>query len=86
MKKDTIPKKQSISSIEKIPKSSAIFQRFGQINVILHGKSAGFPTHKFQRELQGALADSVEADVFGHLKEVTCQTLSYLTINVAISF
>jgi len=73
MKKDTISKKQNISSIEEIPKSPTIFRKLRQANVILHGKSAGFPAHKFQRKLQGAFAESIEVDIFKHLKKVTYQ-------------
>ncbi|XP_012061176.1 PREDICTED: uncharacterized protein LOC105624420 [Atta cephalotes] len=57
MKKDRISKKQNISSIEEIPKL-VNFRKLRQANVILHGKSAGFPTQKFQRELQDLFAEN----------------------------
>lgn len=63
MKKDTISKRQNISLTEEIPKLFVIFQKLSQ-DLILHGKSVGFPTHKFQRELQSALAESVEIGIF----------------------
>lgn len=76
MKKDTISKKQNISLIEEIPKSSTVFRKLSQVNIILHGKSIEYwyPTHKFQNELQSVLAESIETDIFKHLKEVTYQT------------
>jgi len=72
MKKDRISKKQNISSIEEIPKLIN-FRKLRQANVILHGKSAGFPTQKFQRELQDLFAESVKVDDFKHLKKVIYQ-------------
>lgn len=73
MRKDTILKKKNISSIEEIPKLSAIFRKLSQVNIILHGKSVGHPTHKFQHVLRSALAERVKTDIFENLKEVTCQ-------------
>lgn len=72
MKKDRISKKQNISLIEEIPKL-ANFRKLRQANVILHGKSAGFPAQKFQSELQSVFAESVKVDDFKHLKKVTGQ-------------
>ncbi|KAL6255065.1 hypothetical protein P5V15_013398 [Pogonomyrmex californicus] len=75
MRKDTIKKKQDTFLIEEIPNSPAIFRKFEQAKVILHGKSAGFPVHKFQSGPieRGVLVESVKANVFKHLKEVVCQ-------------
>jgi len=69
MKRKTTSKKQNVSWIEEIPKSSIALRKFGQEKAILHGKSAWFPPQKFPVE-PGALVGIIEVNVSIFLKNI----------------